>query len=80
MCRQCGGGTLEQTEVLLTLYSLQLGATEGHGQVQGDEVFVVTQVHEELKLHFCQHLRQKHTRVWGLCTQIFKLLPSEHPE
>lgn len=67
-------------DVLLTLYSLQLGAPEGHGQVQWDEVLVVTQGHEELEFHFCQHLQQKVRACEGFCTQIFKFLPSEHPE
>lgn len=40
----------------LTLYPLHLGAPERHGQVEGDEVLVVTHRHQEIKLHFSQHL------------------------
>lgn len=52
-----GGGRGES----LTLDPLQLGAPESHGQVEGDEVFVVAHRHQEVKLHLQQHLC-KHTR------------------
>lgn len=40
----------------LTLDPLQLGAPEGHGQVEGDEVLVIARRHQEVKLHLRQHL------------------------
>lgn len=47
---------------MLTLYPLQFGAPKGHGQVEGDEVFMVTHRHQKIKFHFSQHLWQtKHT-------------------
>lgn len=49
---------------MLTLHPLQFGAPKGHGQVEGDEVFVVTHRHQEIKFHFSQHLWQtKHVDV-----------------
>lgn len=45
----------------LTLDPLQLGAPEGHGQVEGDEVLVVAHRHQEVELHLRQHL-SKQTR------------------
>lgn len=56
---------------MLTLYPLQFGAPKGHGQVEGDEVFMVTHRHQEIKFHFSQHLWQtKHTRVYNLYTNM----------
>lgn len=40
----------------LTLDPLQLGAPKGHGQVEGDEVFVIAHRHQEVELHLRQHL------------------------
>lgn len=45
----------------LTLYPLQLGAPERHGQVKRDEVLVVAHRHQEIKLHFSQHLKRVQT-------------------
>lgn len=42
----------------LTLYPLQFGAPKGHGQVERDEVLVVTHGHQEIEFHFSQHLRE----------------------
>ena len=40
----------------LTLHPLELCASERHGQIQGDVVFVVTHTHHEVKFHLRQNL------------------------
>lgn len=62
------------TQRALTLYPLQLGAPESHGQVERDEVLVVTQGHQEVKLHLGQHLWP--TGESAVRTQICKFRPN----
>lgn len=62
------------TQRALTLYPLQLGAPESHGQVERDEVLVVTQSHQEVKLHLGQHLWP--TGESAVRTQICKFWPN----
>lgn len=65
---------------MLTLYPLQFGAPKGHGQVEGDEVFVVTHGHEEIELHLRQHLWQtKQARVCRLHTDMQILCQLSRP-
>lgn len=62
------------TQRALTLYPLQLGAPESHGQVERNEVLVVTQSHQEVKLHLGQHLWR--TGESAVRTQICKFRPN----
>lgn len=39
---RCGEHVVKRVQGMLTLNPLQFGAPKGHGQVEGDEVLVVT--------------------------------------